>query len=90
MNNTSKLFSLTYERFLYYIVLEQTKSDLLKITVFVTPFNFIQIVLMLWDMFILCYTLIRSFLAFHDQILILIVGCVTIISHSYSLSKTSP
>jgi hypothetical protein len=77
MNNTSELFSFTYERD-YYIFWFLNELNLIyqRLTGFVASFDFIPIVLVPWDRFLLCFTPIISFLAFQDHISILIVGCV--------------
>jgi hypothetical protein len=67
-----------WEWFLYCLVLERTKLTYKILTSFMASFDLIPIVLVPENMFLLCHILIRSFLAFGDQISILIVGCVTI------------
>jgi hypothetical protein len=79
MNNTSKLFILTCERYsciLWFV--NKLKLTYLRLTGFMASFNFILIVLVPWDRFSLCHTPIRPLSAFQDQISILIVGYVTI------------
>ena len=65
MNNTSELFSFTCERD-YYILWFLNELNLIyqRLTGFVASFDFIPIVLVPWDRFLLCYTPIRCFLTF--------------------------
>jgi hypothetical protein len=63
-------------------VLERTEFELSKINWFRGIILLIPIVLVPWDKFSLCHTPIRSISAFRDQISILIVGCVTMLSRA--------
>jgi hypothetical protein len=75
---TSEFFSFNvWEWFLHSLVLERTESDLSKINWLRGVILLNPIVLVPWGKFPLCHTPIRPILASRDQILILIVGCVT-------------
>ena len=77
MNNTSELFSLICERdscILWF--LNELKLTYQKLTDFMALFDFISIVLVSWNRFLMCHTPIKPLLAFKDQISILIVGYV--------------
>jgi len=58
-------------------VLERAESDLSKINWLHGVILLNPIVLVPWGRFPLCHTPIRPISAFQDQILILIMGCVT-------------
>jgi len=78
MNNTSKLFSLTCmgdSCILWF--LNKLNLTYQRLNDFVALFDFISIVLMSWDKFLLCHTPIKFLSAFQDQISILIVSCMT-------------
>jgi hypothetical protein len=78
MNITSEFFSFNmWEWFLHFLVLEWTESDLSKINWLWASFYIISIVLVPWTGFSLCHTPIRPISSFHNQISILIMGCVT-------------
>jgi hypothetical protein len=87
INNNSKSFSLTCKRdscILWF--LNELNLTYQRLIGFVVSFDFISIMPVLRDRFLLCHTPIRFFLAFQDQIPIFIVGCVTTCSWgSYQL-----
>jgi len=64
------------EWFLHSLIFERTKPTYQKLTSFVALFDLISIMIVPWDKFSLCHTLIRLLSAFQDQISILIMGCV--------------
>ena len=69
---------LMFERESYiFIFLNNLNLTYRRLTGFVMSFKFIPIELVSWNKFLLCYTHIRSILAFRNQISILIVDCVT-------------
>jgi hypothetical protein len=78
MNNTSEIFSLTPKRDSYIIwFLNEMNLTYQRLTGFMVSFDFIPIVLVPWDKFSLCHIPIIPLSAFQDQILILIVSCMT-------------
>jgi len=89
---TSEFFSFNvWEWFLHSSVLEWTESHLSKINLLRGVILLNPIVLVPWGRFPLCHTPIRPISAFRDQILILIVGCVTTWSwgsHQYYCQKS--
>jgi len=64
MNNTSELFSLKCERDFFFLFLNELNLSYQRLTSFVASFDFILIVLVHWDMFLLCHTPIRPHSAF--------------------------
>jgi hypothetical protein len=89
MNNTFELFSLTCERnscILWF--LNELKLTYQRLNGFMALFDFIPIVLVSWNKFLLCHTPIKPLLAFKDQISILIVGYMNTWSRgSYQLES---
>jgi hypothetical protein len=78
INNTSKFFILIYGRdscILWF--LNELNLTYQRLTNFMASFDFIPIVLVSWDRFLLCHAPIKPLLAFQDQISILIVSCIT-------------
>ena len=78
ISNTFKLFSLICEKdscILWF--LNELNLTYQRLIGFMASFEFILIVLVLWDRFLLCHTPIIPLSAFLDQILILIVDYVT-------------
>jgi hypothetical protein len=72
------LLVLTFERDSYiFMFLNDLNLTYRRLTGFVMSFDFITIVLVPWEKFLLCYTFIRPISTFRDQISILIVGYVT-------------